>query len=88
MCAQVGSVPRIERKENVALTEVRYAADKPLFDLGYHKEVVRCLDQINMQHQVFYNVTPDPTLACIHDGLANMKQFRYAQATMQASKAN
>uniref|UniRef100_A0A7R9YRG3 alcohol dehydrogenase n=1 Tax=Chlamydomonas euryale TaxID=1486919 RepID=A0A7R9YRG3_9CHLO len=50
--------------------------DKPLFDLGYCDQVTRVLDEINVSHQVFYHVTPDPTLQCIEAGLKEMEEFR------------
>ncbi|EFN53515.1 hypothetical protein CHLNCDRAFT_58567 [Chlorella variabilis] len=50
--------------------------DKPLFDLGYADQVTRILDTVNIQYQVFYHVAPDPTLACIREGLSEMNEFR------------
>lgn len=50
--------------------------DKPLFDLGYAEKVTRILDGINVHHQVFYHVTPDPTLACINAGLKEILEFK------------
>lgn len=41
-------------------------------------QVTRILDQINVHHQVFYHVAPDPTLECIEEGLAEVKEFRRA----------
>ena len=50
--------------------------DKPLFDLGYADKVTKILDGINVHHQVFYHVTPDPTLACINAGLSEILEFK------------
>lgn len=50
--------------------------DKPLFDMGYADKVTRVLDGINIQHQVFYHVTPDPTFACVEAGLKEMEEFK------------
>ncbi|GIM11511.1 hypothetical protein Vretimale_14988 [Volvox reticuliferus] len=50
--------------------------DKPLFDLGYADKVTNILDTINVHHQVFYHVTPDPTLACINAGLSEILEFK------------
>lgn len=50
--------------------------DKPLFDMGYADKVTNILDQINIQHQVFYHVAPDPTLSCIEAGLKEMLEFK------------
>lgn len=50
--------------------------DKPLFDMGYADKVTHILDDINVHHQVFYHVTPDPTLACINAGLSEILEFK------------
>ncbi|GFR45832.1 hypothetical protein Agub_g7196 [Astrephomene gubernaculifera] len=50
--------------------------DKPLFDLGYADKITHILDGINVHHQVFYHVTPDPTLACIEAGLKEILEFK------------
>jgi glycerol dehydrogenase-like iron-containing ADH family enzyme len=38
--------------------------------------VTKVLDDINVGHQIFYHVTPDPTLECINEGLKEMLEFR------------
>ncbi|PNW71110.1 hypothetical protein CHLRE_17g746997v5 [Chlamydomonas reinhardtii] len=66
----------------VALTDLRgksrafIVTDKPLFDMGYADKVTHILDSINVHHQVFYHVTPDPTLACIEAGLKEILEFK------------
>ena len=44
--------------------------------MGYADKVTRILDTINVHHQVFYHVSPDPTLACINAGLAEILEFK------------
>jgi len=50
--------------------------DKPLFDMGLLKEVTDVLDEISVEHQVFYDVEPDPKLAEINKGVAAMNTFQ------------
>jgi len=50
--------------------------DKPLFDMGLLKEVTDVLDDIGVEHQVFYDVEPDPKLAEINKGVAAMNTFQ------------
>ncbi|MGV2828530.1 bifunctional acetaldehyde-CoA/alcohol dehydrogenase [Myxosarcina sp. GI1(2024)] len=50
--------------------------DKPLFDLGMLKEVTDVLEEINIEHQVFYDVQPDPNLSTIEMGLARVNTFQ------------
>ncbi|PSC68567.1 bifunctional acetaldehyde-alcohol dehydrogenase [Micractinium conductrix] len=66
----------------VALAELKgkqrafVVTDKPLYDLGYADQVTHILDRHNIHHQTFYRVAPDPTLACIEDGLSELREFR------------
>jgi len=50
--------------------------DKPLFDMGLLKEVTDVLDEIGVEHQIFYDVEPDPKLAEINKGVAAMNTFQ------------
>ncbi len=50
--------------------------DKPLFDLGMIKEVTDVLEEINIEHQIFYDVQPDPNLSTIEMGLARVNTFQ------------
>ncbi|MDJ0692184.1 MAG: bifunctional acetaldehyde-CoA/alcohol dehydrogenase [Xenococcaceae cyanobacterium MO_188.B32] len=50
--------------------------DKPLFDLGMLKEVTDVLEEINIEHQIFYDVQPDPNLSTIQMGLARVNSFQ------------
>eukprot|EP00887_Chlorella_sp_A99_P006632 scaffold3.g6632.t1 len=66
----------------VALQELKtkkrafIVTDKPLFDLGYVDQVTKILDSVNVHHQVFYHVAPDPSLACILEGLREIQDFK------------
>ena len=50
--------------------------DKPLFDLHYTERVTDVLDQLQMEHEVFFDVEPDPSLATVLRGLAVMNAFK------------
>ncbi len=50
--------------------------DKPLYDLGMLKEVTDALEEINIEHQIFYDVQPDPNLSTIEMGLARVNTFK------------
>ncbi len=50
--------------------------DKPLYDMGMLKEVTQVLEEINLEHQIFYDVQPDPNLSTIEMGLARVNSFQ------------
>ena len=50
--------------------------DTFLYQNGYTKPVEEELDAMGITHTVFYNVAPDPTLACAREGAEEMTAFR------------
>jgi acetaldehyde dehydrogenase/alcohol dehydrogenase len=50
--------------------------DKFLYANGYTKTVTGKLDELGIAHESFFNVEPDPTLACAREGAALMSAFR------------
>ena len=46
-----------------------------LYKNGYTKCVTDKLDSLGIMHTTFYNVAPDPTLACAKEGTAAMRLF-------------
>ena len=50
--------------------------DTFLYQNGYTKPVEEKLDAMGITHTVFYNVAPDPTLACAREGAAEMRAFQ------------
>ena len=50
--------------------------DSFLYNNGYTKAVTDRLDELEIQHAVFFDVEPDPTLACARAGAERMKSFR------------
>ena len=66
----------------VALAELKgrkrafLVTDAFLYQNGYTKPVEQKLDEMGIRHTTFYNVAPDPTLACAREGAAQMAAFR------------
>lgn len=50
--------------------------DKPLYDLGMTEEVTEVLEEIGIEHDIFYNVEPDPSLTTVQKGLALLNSFQ------------
>ena len=50
--------------------------DSFLYNNGYTKPIEEKLDAMGITHTTFYNVAPDPTLACAREGAAQMAVFR------------
>lgn len=68
----------------VALDELKTVMDKKkvfivtdqfLYKNGYTKCVTDKLDSLGIMHTTFYNVAPDPTLACAKEGAEAMRLF-------------
>lgn len=49
--------------------------DTFLYQNGYTKPIEQKLDSMGIQHTCFYDVAPDPTLACAKEGAAAMHAF-------------
>ena len=66
----------------VAMTELQgkkkafIVTDTFLYQNGYTKPVEEALDSLGILHTVFYNVSPDPTLACAREGAEAMADFQ------------
>ena len=69
----------------VALDELKTVMDKKkafivtdsfLYNNGYTKAVEAKLDAMGIQHTCFYDVAPDPSLACARAGAAQMTAFQ------------
>jgi acetaldehyde dehydrogenase / alcohol dehydrogenase len=50
--------------------------DKVLFGLGITDNITKILDEIGIEHSVYFDVEPDPTLACAKKGAAEMINFQ------------
>lgn len=49
--------------------------DTFLYKNGYTKPVIKQLDNMGITHHTFFDVTPDPTLACARAGAAALEEF-------------
>ncbi len=49
--------------------------DSFLYHNGYTKPITDKLDEMGISHTTFFNVAPDPTLACAKEGAAQMRAF-------------
>lgn len=50
--------------------------DSFLYNNGYTKPITDKLDEMGIQHTTFFDVAPDPTLACAKAGAEQMKAFK------------
>ena len=50
--------------------------DSFLYKNGYTKPITDNLDEMGVTHTTFFNVAPDPTLACAKEGVAAMNAFQ------------
>ncbi len=50
--------------------------DQFLYENGYTKAITDKLDEMGVVHQTFFDVAPDPTLACAKAGAAQMTAFK------------
>ena len=50
--------------------------DNFLFENGYTKSITDKLDKMGITHTTFFDVAPDPTLACAKEGAALMASFK------------
>lgn len=50
--------------------------DNFLYSNGYTKSITDKLDEMGIQHTTFYDVEPDPTLACAKEGAKQMQAFQ------------
>lgn len=72
-----GSLPvaLAELKNVMNKKRVFIVTDSFLFKNGYTKPITDKLDEIGIVHTTFFDVEPDPTLACAKAGAAAMKDF-------------
>jgi acetaldehyde dehydrogenase/alcohol dehydrogenase len=50
--------------------------DTFLYQNGYTKAVTNKLEELGIVHETFFNVAPDPTLACAREGAALLSAFK------------
>ena len=50
--------------------------DSFIYNYGYTKPITDKLDEMGIAHTTFFDVAPDPTLACAKEGAAQMRAFK------------
>lgn len=56
--------------------KVFIVTDSFLYHNGYTDTITKKLDEMGITHTTFFNVAPDPTLACAKEGVAAMNAFQ------------
>lgn len=56
--------------------KVFIVTDSFLYNNGYTKPITDKLDSMGITHSTFFNVAPDPTLACAKEGVAQINAFQ------------
>ncbi len=64
-----------ELKEEYGKTRAFVVTDQYLYDSGVATKIASVLDGLQIAHTEFFEVTPDPTLACVQEGARRMKRF-------------
>lgn len=64
-----------ELKTVIGKKKVFIVTDNFLYKNGYTKPVTDKLDEMGIKHTTFYDVAPDPTLACAKEGAKLMTSF-------------
>ena len=65
-----------ELKDVMDKKKVFIVTDSFLYKNGYTKAVTDRLDEMGIQHTCFFDVAPDPTLACARAGVKAMNDFQ------------
>ena len=65
-----------ELKNVINKKRVFIVTDTFLYENGYTKEITDKLDEMGIVHETFFNVAPDPTLACAKEGAKLMESFK------------
>ena len=65
-----------ELKNIMNKKRVFIVTDKFLFENGYTRCITDKLNEMGIEHTVFSNVAPDPSLACAREGAKEMEEFK------------
>jgi acetaldehyde dehydrogenase/alcohol dehydrogenase len=65
-----------ELKDVMGKKRAFIVTDNFLYQNGYSKPITDKLDEMGIVHETFFNVEPDPTLACAREGAALMRAFK------------
>ena len=64
-----------ELKEVLGKKKAFIVTDQFLYKNGYTKAITDQLDKMGILHETFFDVAPDPTLACALEGVAQLRAF-------------
>ena len=64
-----------ELKKVMGKKKAFIVTDSFLYNNGYTKCITDKLDEMGIKHTTFYDVAPDPTLACAKEGAKAMREF-------------
>ena len=64
-----------ELKQVLGKSKAFLVTDRFLYHNGYMKPITDKLDEMGVAHTTFFDVAPDPTLACAKAGAAQMRAF-------------
>lgn len=64
-----------ELKNVMNKEKVFIVTDNFLYNNGYTKSITNKLDEMGIKHTTFYDVAPDPSLACAQEGAKQMRAF-------------
>ncbi|WP_105616765.1 bifunctional acetaldehyde-CoA/alcohol dehydrogenase [Vallitalea okinawensis] len=65
----------LEELKDMQKKKVFIVTDKVLYDLGFVEKITHILDELDIDHTVFFDVEPDPTLAIARKGADEMRNF-------------
>ena len=65
-----------ELKNVLGKKRVFIVTDTFLYEHGYTKSITNKLDEMGIEHATFFNVSPDPTLACAMEGVKMIRAFK------------
>lgn len=65
----------LKELKNMDKKKAFIVSDKVLYDLGFVDKITGVLDEIGIDHKVFFDVEPDPTLAVAKKGAKEMESF-------------
>lgn len=65
-----------ELKEVMSKKRAFIVTDNFLYSSGFTKAITDRLDEMGIVHETFFNVAPDPTLACAREGAKIMSDFK------------
>ena len=70
-----GCFAGIKRFKDLNVKKVFIVTDSFLYNNGYTKPITNKLDEMEITHKTFFDVAPDPSLACAKAGAKEIREF-------------